>query len=65
MEALQFCPECGKQILVQEQEQNPDNGEHSKCINWGIWLKKYKNAGDWVIACKKNGERVYETGALG
>lgn len=37
-----------------------DISEHSKCINWGIWTKKYKNISDWVIACVENGKRVAE-----
>ena len=51
MERLQYCPECGKSV-------EEDITEHSKCINWGIWTKKYKSASDWVLACIENGKRV-------
>jgi hypothetical protein len=52
-ERCQYCPECGKQV-------EEDISEHSKCINWGVWTKKYKNISDWVIACIENGRRVAE-----
>lgn len=35
-----------------------DEKEHTSCITWGIFLKKYENANDWVKACIENGRRV-------
>ena len=50
-EPLQYCPECGKRVVV-------DDRAHAACIAWGIQTKKYTIVNDWVKACVENGERV-------
>lgn len=50
-EPIQFCPECGKRIRVE------DDG-HAACVAWGIQTKKYTVPDDWLKACIENGERV-------
>lgn len=53
MVPMQFCPECGLQVLS-------DILDHKDCIQWGICTKKYRSEYCWIEACKKNGERVLE-----
>jgi hypothetical protein len=50
---MQFCPECGLQVLS-------DISDHNDCIAWGVKMGKYRSGKCWIEACKKNGERVLE-----